>query len=456
MEPERKIEKWLRAFAKKRREQAGDAMELPASARERLHREISRREATGGGFFSSFFAGLRPRLAFAVCFIAVAAVSAWLLLPNLNRPKPASLAAISSTPANAPLANQPAPEAAPPLAVMPSPAARSEVARDVEKKPTTFAGTPTKRVQSAGAVGNPGASVVFNETPAPVRVLDGQMEQTNLLAGMNALSTTSLNQGILADKAGDTPADSFANSGALNKDSTDWAMTSAAQQINTNATMGVLTLAVAEPEARKKPGLAGAPASATAGGVVFDSLAKRETSPADTVASQRFYRVDIAARRSAKETPNMTAPLLTSFRIEQNGGEMRVVDADGSVYTGTVQMANDQPESHAVVASAFKSAPASSMTRTPLQNPAAQNYFFRVTGTNRNLRQNVVFSGNLIPLTNAVLTRTNMSAVSGLSGGGGGGAMPALTPSLLLNSRISGKAVIGNQTTIDVNATPSR
>jgi len=132
---------------------------------------------------------------------------------------------------------------------------------------------------------------------------------------------------------------------------------------------------------------------------------------------------------------------------------MRVVDTDGSVYTGTVQLANQVPESHTVVASAFKSAPTSSAVRALQQIPVVQNYFFRVIGTNRNLRQNVVFSGNLIPLTNAVITRTNVAAVGGLAGG----AMPATpTPSLLLNSRISGKAVIGNRPAIDVNAAPSR
>jgi hypothetical protein len=91
------------------------------------------------------------------------------------------------------------------------------------------------------------------------------------------------------------------------------------------------------------------------------------------------------------------------------------------------------------------------------QMPAAQNYSFRVTGTNRNLRQNVVFSGNLIPLTNALVAWTNANAAGGPAGGGGGGVMPSvISPSLLLNSRISGKAVIGNQKEIEVNATPAR
>src|SRR5580765_2714184 len=97
MEPERRIEKWLRAFAKKRREQAGEPMELRPAARQQLHKEIARRgeEKSRGGFFSSLFLGLRPRLAFAVCFV-VLAIGGWILLPNLIEPKPTSLASIPS------------------------------------------------------------------------------------------------------------------------------------------------------------------------------------------------------------------------------------------------------------------------------------------------------------------------------------------------------------------------
>ena len=80
----------------------------------------------------------------------------------------------------------------------------------------------------------------------------------------------------------------------------------------------------------------------------------------------------------------------------------------------------------------------------------AQTYFFRVAGTNRNLNQNVVFSGNLIPTAN--VPQAQSSAASG--GGGGGGYGPGIpSTSLLLNSRIAGKAVIGGQKEIEVNAT---
>jgi hypothetical protein len=453
MEPERKIEKLLQAVAKKRREQAGDAMELPAAVRERLRREISRREQgkSGGGFFASWFGAFRPRLAFAVCFIAATAVGAWLLLPSLTRPKPASLASANLRLAKVPPVEQPAPLAAPP------PVAPSEVARDIKEKPMTFGGDfATEQAPATATAGKPGAIVALNDKSAPAGVLENRVEQTNLLAGINGASDVPLNQGVLAEKASEAPADLFANAGTLNKDSMDREPLSAAPQISTNTTMGILTLAAAEPETQKKLKVEATPAAAPVVGVVFDGVIKQETGKADTLASQRFYRTDILARRSAKEPADKPSPVLASFRVEQNAGEMRVVDADGSVYTGTVQVTNEDAGARTAFASAFKNAPAVSTTRTLQQMPAAQNYFFRVTGTNRNLRQNVVFSGNLIPLTNALVTRSNANAAGG-GGGGGGGAMPSvISPSLLLNSRISGTAIIGNQKGIEVNATPAR
>src|SRR4051812_868778 len=104
MEPERRIEKLLRSFAKKRREQAGEPMELRPEGRARLHREISRRAAenTGNNFFSTLLSALRPRLAFTVCFVALACLIGWLLMPALNHPKPSTLAAANPQRANSP------------------------------------------------------------------------------------------------------------------------------------------------------------------------------------------------------------------------------------------------------------------------------------------------------------------------------------------------------------------
>jgi hypothetical protein len=329
------------------------------------------------------------------------------------------------------------------------------VARDIIQKPRAFdGGTAPEPEQPTAAAANPSPIVALDKTLPPARALKNSVSRTNLLTEMTAASAAAPSRGILADQVGGAPADSFASAGGLNKDPAARTPFSTAPQIDTNPTLGVLTLAAAEPETQKKSNVNGTSSAASVGGILFDNV-KSETAKTDASASQHLYRMNISSTRSAKEAGN-PAPVLTSFRVEQNAGELRVVDADGSVYTGTVQVANKDLESRAVFAGAFKNAPAAPPNGTLQPMPGARNYFFRVTGTNRNLRQNVVFSGNLIPLTNVLATGTNANGTVGF-GGGGAGAMPTtLSPLLLSNSRISGKVVIGNQKEIEVNATPAR
>lgn len=440
MEPERQIEKLLRAFAKKRREQAGDAAELRTSMRERLHREISRGTSGkgGGGFFASFFAGFRPRLVFAVCCIAIAVIGVWLLSPILTHPKPATLASADRESVNAPL-----PQPAAPPVMTPAPAADEAANAIVEKRADLPESAASKQAQPPGVANKPQVVIAANEIPAPV-VLQNSVVQTNFFGGMNAASAAPSNPETLAYNRDKVPADSFADADAL-KDSANRALLPAERQIDTNLAMPTLSLAAAEPQAQKKLGVEGTPATEPAGGVVFENLVKSEAAKANTFASQNFHQVDVSGSRRASGASSLRAPLQSSFRVEQNGSAMRVVDADGSVYTGVVQVVSTER----VPVATF----AATAAKTRLQAPAVQNYFFRVAGTNRNLRQNVVFSGNLIPLTNILSRQTNAAGAGGSIGG------PRAIPespnsSLLLNSRISGKATIGKKET-EVNATPA-
>src|SRR6185437_11069500 len=94
MEPERRIEKLLRAFAKKRREQAPESMELHSAMRQQLHREIARRGEgkASGGFFAKLFLARRPWLGFAMGFSAIIIVCLLFLVPFMNAPRGERLA----------------------------------------------------------------------------------------------------------------------------------------------------------------------------------------------------------------------------------------------------------------------------------------------------------------------------------------------------------------------------
>jgi hypothetical protein len=145
--------------------------------------------------------------------------------------------------------------------------------------------------------------------------------------------------------------------------------------------------------------------------------------------------------------------------VEQNGNNMKVLDADGSVYTGSVQIAQQEPSAGGR-AGTPKFQTVSPAAKSAI--PAPQRYFFRVAGTNRNLNQNVVFSGNFIPLTNTQFAIGAHGGFGGLNsgGGGGGGATAgAITgqpiEAVLPNSQINGTVMIGDQKAIDVIATPA-
>jgi hypothetical protein len=121
---------------------------------------------------------------------------------------------------------------------------------------------------------------------------------------------------------------------------------------------------------------------------------------------QRFTRFQPVQDPGALPNSEAKAPaILASFQWEQSGAEIRIVDRDGSVYTG--HLLNEQAEFAGAAAppeatSRFRimrggnqagrkpaAAPAPTADR-PVSQP------FRVSGTNASLKQSVVFSGNLL------------------------------------------------------------
>jgi hypothetical protein len=165
--------------------------------------------------------------------------------------------------------------------------------------------------------------------------------------------------------------------------------------------------------------------------------------------------------------------VLASFRVEQSGQQLRVIDKDGSVYTGYLQAADAMPgqspagkaaqsSSKALQEAERKSAQAAPTTGQAGQKTAS--YFFRVTGTNLSLNQQVVFTGNLLPATNAATAAPSTNRSRRSSGGlpptrAGGSPSPAPAPDALLplrTSRISGIAVLPNGQVLEINAVPAK
>jgi hypothetical protein len=408
MEPERRIEKWLRAFAKKRREQAGDPMELHPATRQLLQREIARQpeEKSRSGFFFNFYPHLR--LVFAACFTALL-IGGWFLWWESAGSPPAQLSMNQAS----------YPETSPGTAApdMPPPVASPSLANADNK-------VQEEKLKSVPSAPQPAPTVVAS---ANRTLIEPPKEKTRKKDRAESAATQ---KQLIVTTAATPQGSSSLIAGALIS--------------NTNAQT---TLAFQRALA--------IPSSTNA--ALFD-LAK--ATGAITV-SQVFNRLEApSTRRRAGGAAAPPAAVLTSFRVEQSGNNLKVVDGDGSVYTGSVQIAQQEPAADYSFAAA-KNTPTSAARAAKASSPTAQSYFFRVAGTNRNLNEPIVFSGNFVPFTNDQLTtgaRNFGGAGGGFGGGGAGGDQAAGQPiqAVLSNSQINGNVVIGDQKAMDVTATPAR
>src|SRR5262249_41880116 len=116
--------------------------------------------------------------------------------------------------------------------------------------------------------------------------------------------------------------------------------------------------------------------------------------------------------KNADNATGWPGSVLSYFRIEQSGPELRVIDSDGSVYSGQLQAAVTLPSSSLSEAEQFatgsrafrgekQQATAKSVAAKRSQdNNATMGFAFQVTGTNRSSNQRVVFSGIITGVTN--------------------------------------------------------
>jgi hypothetical protein len=128
-----------------------------------------------------------------------------------------------------------------------------------------------------------------------------------------------------------------------------------------------------------------------------------------------------------------TLPVLESFEVRQNSNNLSIVDRDGSVYNGLVQVDSSALQNNGtVVARPVQFGGGMTDKSEPMQSQATFN--FRVEGQNRTLKQNIVFAGNLVPLpgTNAVTQS-----------------------SLIYNARITGTATVDATNQIKIDAVPA-
>jgi prepilin-type processing-associated H-X9-DG protein len=182
------------------------------------------------------------------------------------------------------------------------------------------------------------------------------------------------------------------------------------------------------------------------------------TAPESVLNSQRFVQIrpaspPLAPDRSKAASLAQATPVLTAFRMEQSGNGLRVVDQDGSVYQGYVELTNAVAGLQQAAGSNQLVVPPAELP--PASQPAWQNFYFRVSGWNRSVQQNVMFSGNLAAGGESA---TTLNWASNTAPGlvGRYQAVPVNQVQLPLNnSRITGTAVLGNRQELQIIAVPT-
>ncbi len=359
MESERKIEKLLRAYARKRRSQAGDPLNLHPATRRLLQREVARMafkpedEEASVTLWELF----RQRWAVLLGFAVIIFFGAALVLPALTKAKTKAqkVTALNNLRqigvAVQMAANENSGKLPASLAALTNELGSDKALTDPET------GKPFIYLAAGEHLGQLSSNTVLAYSPSGKRdravlFADGRVELLNGLR-LSKLTHRGLSQLVDSDNSAssqlaEAPVDS-------KKDET------------VNVIGGVLAarIPVVAPPALSQP----------ASSVQFASNVARNS-----------FKNTVALKQ--------TAPVLANFQVQQNGTVVRVLDADGSIYDGSLQPESVDAQNisgQTPMPAPTGAQPAQNeqqkiiVTRDELQT--ATKYFFRVTGMNQTLQQ---------------------------------------------------------------------
>ncbi len=483
-EPKKPIEQELETYARQRRLEAGEPLELHSATRRMLQDEVARtyRPPTRARQSrQSWLSGLWPRVALAgpaFAALVVVGVIWWgamqpppeearvaeverLVRSSEGQPRPEK-EALSDT------AQRPA--ETPRLALAPPSSSSERSYQDEGKlsKQRQAAKTPAPTPQPLAPTGAPSPA----NRPAPtagakVASRPAAAEKPKSLAAAGQEPRAESRFGIALAPA-DPLAQSIpeASSVRLSLDAIR-----AAEKTEVPALAAELSVATATVRAVTLSPRA----SETEAGKQIDALEQtaRGVQAGDTTSHVTWLYQNTAV-------PANSPAVLNSFQVQQTGEQLRFIDADGSTYLGRLVETADATAATAATATKASEARRLSSRRdtkapasqpalrakkalSPQTNQAGATYNFIAQGTNRSLNQLVVFQGNYgvepglqpVPSGGAALQlnfdRYGGTGVGGGLGGrdlGGGGQQPFPV--------IQGQAVVGGTSTIPVNAVPSR
>ena len=441
MEPERPIEKALRAAAKQRRERAGSDYQLHPATRRLLQNEVARQYPPLKEAPSAFrwFAQSWPRLAWSlagVAVLAIAGAAVWLTwLPHKGQERlmarNESIEKDAEQPSASPVPMRAQNEPGQQLPAAEPMADRDAARRELGQTPSKLADeTPALRQRSTVAESPP-----VDDTPR-TRSLNSDTLAVRAPAAAAPLEAAPAKAGTparFADKQAASSTAGIASKEELLAKSLD---------------------AVAEGAKRAPFGAASTPPPPTSMAI------EKAVTQHFVQAPGAFLSKDF--RRSADKLPTL---VLAAFEVEQSGRELRVIDRDGSVYTGYLQevvtgsTANSFAHSPSLAlapaaSGKVKSAPITSKPQL-VRQPSA-NYSFQVEGTNRSLGQRVVFTGNFSALSNTPLVNGLQNVPARAAGDSAGSNSGQPSEWRVFIQQILGKAIIGQDRTNEINAVPAK
>src|SRR5512132_4304866 len=337
-EPKKPIEQMLEALAKARRAQFGDDPKMPNPMRARLHEEIARAGAAEDQNVESrpsWVAMFWPRVT-----VAAALATLIVLVPAIwwNQSHPLS------TPGNVAVRDRTA-GAADGL----NPAVPAE--DTLAKAPAVSVSEPTVNLADNSQIKVEPAATPASET-------EGLASSTRAVEGRGATE--------------------FANQA---KGFTDKEIASAKIQAAPAAAP------VAVPDAKSKSDRMAAAAPPVAQPSSAGSLGnKQQFSQQSAVQS---FRNNAQVSRAAN--------VLNTFQVQQQGSEIRVLDADGSTYRGKIEQLPKNAELDAVITArrdAAKQTRRYAAKAARENESAAPQSYFHATGYNVSLKKTLVFEGN--------------------------------------------------------------
>jgi hypothetical protein len=434
-EPDRPIEKLLQASAEERRRQAGGPFELHPATRRLLQGEVARQYVTAATVATprrSWFE-LWPRLAWSLGTFLVLGMAAWVTWQSHQSAREDTVSLADRSPVKNQFAKEEDTVASAPEALAPTAEAPTAV-KDSAAEPTPVPASTAEVASSRTAESQP-PPADLPKSPAPVPTRSASRDLETDAARMKMAE----NKAVLADAS--APRRESASPPAV-------------------AAQPKTTLPKAEPSALA----AATPSEATF--LRSNSLGAPERSRVVMVAEPSQASQAFLFSNQIKTPITNT---LASFTVEQNGADLRVVDADGSIYTGQVLLADmaPAPEARAVQTRQFgggggaggQALRSQSQVQSQFMNQNALN--FRVAGTNRSLKQNVVFTGNFVPANEAANAQMVSNAAALQNNRVSNQAQLRNQQQLQQqlpwnNGRISGQAVLDNKQTIAVEASPSQ